>query len=272
MRMIEVNILNTNKALNLIKNIERKYKEKKIKKYFCVSTDKATNPVNLMGASKRIMELFLLKHSESISISTARFANVFLSNGSLFYSFLNRINKKQPIVIPENINRYFITIEESGKLCLLSCIFGENREIFFPKIKNEFKLISLYDISIKFLKNLGYEPYFCQTEDEAREKAKNYSNDGKWPCFVSKNDTSGEKSFEEFYTEKDILNLDKFEDIGITYLNYQYNDKKLFYFLKEIEKLRRKSIYDKNEIIKLFNNVLPEFNHIEKNKSLDDKM
>lgn len=160
MRMIEVNILNTNKT------IEQSF-ETGVKKYFCVSTDKAANPVNMMGASKRIMEMFLMRNSEKIDISTARFANVAFSDGSLLHGFEQRLSKQQPLVAPNDIKRYFVTPQESGELCLMSCIFGENRDIFFPKLSESLHLITFADIAERYLRQRGYQPYLCQTEDEA---------------------------------------------------------------------------------------------------------
>ena len=164
MRMIDVNVFNTEKTM-------KQAAEKGSKKYFCVSTDKAANPVNMMGASKRIMEMFLMRRSADIAISTARFANVAFSDGSLLHGFNQRIQKSQPIVAPKDIKRYFVTPQESGELCLMSCIFGENRDIFFPKLSESLHLTTFADIAVKYLKNLGYEPHLCKTEDEARELA-----------------------------------------------------------------------------------------------------
>ncbi len=179
MRMIDVNILNTDKTIkqSILKGV---------KKYFCVSTDKAANPINMMGASKRIMEMFLMRRSSEIEISTARFANVAFSDGSLLYGFNKRIEKNQPIAAPNDVMRYFITPQESGELCLMSCIFGNNGDIFFPKITDSFNLISFYDVAIKYLAHLGYEAYECDSEDEARELIKTLPQDGKWPCLFKK--------------------------------------------------------------------------------------
>ena len=161
MRMIDVNIFNTQKTI-------QQSIRKGVKKYFCVSTDKAANPVNMMGASKRVMEMFLMKQSENILISTARFANVAFSDGSLLHGFNQRIQKRQPLVAPNDIRRYFVTPQESGELCLMSCIFGENRDIFFPKLSEHLHLITFADIAVKYLSLLGYSPYICSSEDDAR--------------------------------------------------------------------------------------------------------
>ena len=198
MRMIDVNIFNTDKTLS-------QAIENGTKKYFCVSTDKAANPVNMMGASKRIMEMFVNRKSQEINVSMARFANVAFSDGSLLHGFNQRIQKNQPIVAPKDIKRYFVTPQESGELCLMSCIFGKNREIFFPKLSENLHLISFADIAVKYLKNIGYEPFICKDENEARELASTLPAQGKWPCLFTKSDTTGEKDFEEFYTKKKTL-------------------------------------------------------------------
>jgi len=175
MRMINVNVLNTDKTI--LQSIQNG-----TKKYFCVSTDKAANPVNMMGASKRIMEMFLMRRSKDINISTARFANVAFSDGSLLHGFNQRIQKRQPIVAPQDIKRYFVTPKESGELCLMSCIFGENRDIFFPKLSEKFHLISFAEIAVNYLEQMGYEPYLCASEEEARKLSETLPSQGKWPC------------------------------------------------------------------------------------------
>ena len=208
MRMTEVNIINTIKSLNLAK-------EMKSKKYFSVSTDKAAYPVNMMGASKYIMEMFLMRESFSQKISMARFANVAFSDGSLLHGFNQRIFKRQPFSIPNDIKRYFITSSEAGELCLLSCLLGLNREIFFPKPNKELKLTSFVDIAHNYLVNKGYEPYECSSEDEARKKVEDIISIKKWPCYYFASDTTGEKNFEEFFTSDEILDMSKFKMIFI---------------------------------------------------------
>ena len=265
MRMIEVNILNTEKTLlQSIKN--------KTKKYFCVSTDKATNPVNMMGASKRIMELFLMRRSLEIDVSTARFANVAFSDGSLLYSFNKRLEKNQPIVAPNDIKRYFVTPKESGELCLMSAIFGENRDIFFPKLSEKLHLMTFSEIAINFLKMKGYEPYICKSEEEAREKVKYLPKKGKWPCLFTISDTTGEKDFEEFYTDENVIDWDRFRGIGIIKNEAVFEEEKLNYFMKEIEKMKKSLEWNKKEIVELFKYMLPEFKHLERGKYLDEKM
>ena len=265
MRMINVNILNTIKTIDHTNALGAK-------KYFCVSTDKATNPVNMMGASKRIMEMFLIQKSSSIDISTARFANVAFSDGSLLHGFTQRIQKKQPISAPSDVRRYFVTTKEAGELCLLSGLLGENREIFFPKLSKELCLISFDQIAIKYLTWLGYEPVICEDEAEARESIGDLIKEKKWPCYFFTSDTTGEKDFEEFYTKDEILDLDRFFNIGIVKSELEFDKNKLNYFLARIEKMKKTQSWKKQKLVELFNEMVPNFSHLETNKYLDDKM
>mgnify|MGYP003980600847 FL=1 len=265
MRMIDVNIFNTNKTI-------KQSAKNGIKKYFCVSTDKATNPVNMMGASKRIMEMFLMRSSLSIDISTARFANVAFSDGSLLHGFNQRIEKKQPIAVPSDIKRYFITPQESGELCLMSCIYGENRDIFFPKLSETIHLKSFSDIAIKYLKDKGYEAYICKTEDEARELVKKLPEQGKWPCLFTKSDTTGEKDFEEFYTDKETLDMDRFESFGVIKNKSEYNACQLDNFENAINQLRSSMSWNKKSIVNEFFKMIPKFRYHDNGRYLDGKM
>lgn len=265
MRMIEVNVLNTNKT------IEQSLAAG-VKKFFCVSTDKAANPVNMMGASKRIMEMFLMRKSEQISISTARFANVAFSDGSLLHGFDQRLRKQQPLVAPYDIKRYFVTPQESGELCLMSCIFGDNRDIFFPKLSERLHLISFADIAVLYLKQRGYKPHLCKTEDEARELARTLPSQGEWPCLFTSSDTTGEKDFEEFFTEEEILDMEKFESLGIIKNDPVYEQELLNHFEQEINKLKSKCEWSKDDIVNLFFEMIPDFGHKETGKYLDSKM
>ncbi|MDD3324223.1 MAG: UDP-N-acetylglucosamine 4,6-dehydratase [Sulfurospirillaceae bacterium] len=265
MRLIDVNIFNTDKTL-------QQAIEKGTKKYFCVSTDKAANPVNMMGASKRIMEMFLMRKSLHIPISTARFANVAFSDGSLLHSFNQRIQKHQPLVAPNDIKRYFVTPKESGELCLMSCIFGENRDIFFPKLSVELHLITFADIAIKYLENVGYEPYLCKDEDEARRLARVLPQQGKWPCLFTCSDTTGEKDFEEFFTENETLDMTRFKNLGIIKNEPLFDEEKLDNFTKKIEKMKNDKSWTKEEIVTLFHEMIPNFGHKETGKYLDGKM
>ena len=265
MRLIEVNILNTIKTIQTAK-------EKASKKYFCVSTDKAANPVNLMGASKRIMEMFLMRESESIEISTARFANVAFSDGSLLHGFNQRFAKQQPISAPNDVRRYFVTPQESGELCLMSCLLGENRDIFFPKLSDRLHLTTFSDIAERYLNNLGYEPYHCSTEEEARERAHELIAYKQWPCYFFKSDTSGEKDYEEFFTENETLDMDRFNDLGVIKNEAVYNAKMLEKFLASIDELRSQAVWEKAKIVDLFHEMIPDFVHKETGKDLDGRM
>lgn len=265
MRMIDVNVFNTDKTI-------QQSIEKGSKKYFCVSTDKAANPVNMMGASKRIMEMFLMRRSEEISISTARFANVAFSDGSLLHGFNQRIQKQQPIVAPNDIKRYFVTPQESGELCLMSCIFGENRDIFFPKLSEALHLITFADIAVKYLEQRGYEPYLCDNEDEARELAKTLPAQGKWPCLFTSSDTTGEKDFEEFFTDKETLDMARFENLGVIKNEPIYQQELLALFEQQVSTYKNEKAWTKEQIVQLFHKMIPDFGHKETGKYLDSKM
>jgi FlaA1/EpsC-like NDP-sugar epimerase len=265
MRMINVNIFNTDKTV-----------EQSIamgaKKYFAVSTDKAANPVNMMGASKRIMEMFLMKRSLDQNISTARFANVAFSDGSLLHGFNQRIQKKQPLAAPNDVKRYFVTFQESGELCLLSCLLGENRDIFFPKLSEKLHLITFSEIAVKYLRSFGYEPYECETEDEARNRVDELVLQKKWPCYFFKSDTTGEKDFEEFFTTREKLDMEQFKNIGIIKNDAVYDNVKLEKFVEEINKMKKAGKWSRKDLIDLFNYMIANFNHKETGKFLDGRM
>jgi FlaA1/EpsC-like NDP-sugar epimerase len=265
MRMIDVNVFNT------IKTIDQSIAHG-TKKYFCVSTDKATNPVNMMGASKRIMEMFLIWKSREIDISTARFANVAFSDGSLLHGFNQRIQKRQPIVAPNDIKRYFVIPKESGLLCLMSCIFGENRDVFFPKLSEDLHLITFADIAVRYLAALGYEAYDCGDEAEARSKMDTLPAENKWPCLFTSSDTTGEKDFEEFFTSSEILDMDSFENLGIIKNGTEHDLNKLKYFSETIAEMKAKKSWNKETLVNLFHDMIPGFGHKETGKYLDAKM
>jgi len=265
MRLIEVNILNTLSTISIGKKMNAK-------KYFCVSTDKAANPVNMMGASKRIMEMFLMQESEEIPISTARFANVAFSDGSLLHGFNQRFAKQQPIAAPNDVRRYFVTPQESGELCLMSCLLGNNRDIFFPKLTEELDLTTFSDIAERYIKNLGYQPYHCSSEEEARAKSQELISLKKWPCYFFKSDTTGEKDFEEFYTEKEELDMETFNNLGVIKNEAQYNESQLIDFIDSIDRIKSASRWKKSDLVDLFNNMIPDFDHKETGKYLDGRM
>ena len=265
MRMIDVNVFNTEKTL-------QQAIDNGTKKYFCVSTDKAANPVNMMGASKRIMEMYLMRKSQEIKISTARFANVAFSDGSLLHGFNQRILKKQPIVAPNDIKRYFVTPKESGELCLMSCIFGENRDVFFPKLSESLHLISFADIAVKYLAEIGYEPHLCENEEEARRNVEALTAQKKWPCLFTNSDTTGEKDFEEFFTVNEVLDMQRFENLGVIKNEANFDQSKLENFNSKIAQMKAEKKWDKEEIVALFHVMIPNFGHKETGKYLDSKM
>ena len=265
MRMVDVNVLNTNKTIE-------QALEHGARKYFCVSTDKAANPVNMMGASKRIMEMFLMRASQSLPISTARFANVAFSDGSLLHGFNQRFAKRQPISAPNDVRRYFVTPQESGELCLSSCLLGENRDIFFPKLSEKLHLITFSDIAVRYLAALGYEAYECASEDEARGRAAELIAQRKWPCYFFKSDTTGEKDFEEFFTDKEVLDMARFESIGVIKNDPVFDPAALDDFSARIESMKQRGLWEKAELVELFNKMIPDFNHKETGKYLDGRM
>jgi len=265
MRMVDVNIFNTDKTI-------QQSIDSGVKKYFCVSTDKAANPVNMMGASKRIMEMFLMRRSQYLAISTARFANVAFSDGSLLHGFNQRLQKNQPIVAPSDIKRYFVTPKESGELCLMSCLLGENRDVFFPKLSESLHLMSFSEIAVEFLKLKGYEPYICDSEEEARSLVSVLRKQGKWPCLFTESDTTGEKDFEEFYTENEVLDMERFENLGVIKNELNYDNDLLHMFETEIGKMKSNKSWDKEQVVELFHKMIPGFGHKETGKYLDSKM
>ncbi|MDB4661728.1 UDP-N-acetylglucosamine 4,6-dehydratase [Gammaproteobacteria bacterium] len=265
MRMIMVNVFNTVKTMRIAKDTNAK-------KYFCVSTDKAANPVNMMGASKRIMEMFLMRESLTQEISMARFANVAFSDGSLLHGFNQRLTKKQPFSAPNDVRRYFVTPQESGELCLLSGLLGNNRDIFFPKLSEKLHLITFSEIAIRYLRELGYEPYECESEDEARDRAEELIASKRWPCYFFRSDTTGEKDFEEFFTDNEELDMRRFEAIGVIINQPKYDEDKLEEFMIGVQALRERGIWNKDDIVKLYFTLLPEFAHKETGKYLDQRM
>ncbi|HBG70698.1 MAG: UDP-N-acetylglucosamine 4,6-dehydratase [Bacteroidetes bacterium GWF2_43_63] len=265
MRMIDVNVFNTEKTI-------QQSIEKGIKKYFCVSTDKAANPANMMGASKRIMEMYLMQKSEQISFSTARFANVAFSDGSLLHGFNQRIEKRQPIVAPSDVKRYFVIPKESGELCLMSCIFGENRDIFFPKLSESLHLITFSEIAVRYLKSKGFEPFLCNSEDEARELANTLPDKRQWPCLFTPSDTTGEKDFEEFFTENEMLDLNRYISLGIIKNDALFDANLISHFTNTIQNFKENGKWTRQQLVDLFFEMIPDFGYIEKGKYLDSKM
>jgi len=263
--MVEVNVLNTLSTL-------AHARAGSARKYFCVSTDKAANPVNMMGASKRIMEMFLMRESLRQPISTARFANVAFSDGSLLHGFNQRFTKRQPISAPNDVRRYFVTPQESGELCLASCLLGENRDIFFPKLSEALHLTRFSDIAVRYLESLGFTPHPCASEQEARDRADELIRTKRWPVYFFESDTTGEKDFEEFFTDAEDLDMSRFETIGVIRNAPDFDASRLDYFLEEIGQIRTRPTWEKAEIVDLFNHMIPDFAHKETGKYLDGRM
>ena len=213
-----------------------------------------------------------MRKSLEISISTARFANVAFSDGSLLHGFNKRIEKRQPIAAPHDVKRYFVTQQESGELCLMSCIFGENRDIFFPKLSKSLHLVSFADIAVKYLKDKGYEPYLCNTENEARKLIKTLPEEGKWPCLFTSSDTTGEKGFEEFYTDKEVLDMNRFENFGVIKNTPLYDNDQLNNFENAIYQIKSSMSWSKKSIVDEFFKIIPEFGYNDNGKYLNGKM
>ena len=240
--------------------------------YFCVSTDKAANPVNIMGASKRIMEDVIFSYSDRFPVKTARFANVAFSNGSLPAGFIARISKQQPLSAPSDVKRYFVSQEESGQICMLACMLGANREIFFPKLETA-QMMTFDAIAVELLREQGYEPLMCASDDEAIRKADELKHGSKkYPVHFSESDTSGEKSFEEFYTDEEAVDFDRFSSLSVITDKSLTDTDEILRLLKNLEAAFQKNVVTKDDIIAIIENYLPYFEHIEKGKSLDAKM
>ena len=263
--MIENNVLNAKKLLDqLIKHPPEHF--------FCVSTDKAANPVSVMGATKKLMEEVILAYSEKIPITTARFANVAFSNGSLLYGFNERISKRQPLSVPTDIERYFVSPEESGQLCLLACIIGKSGDIFFPKL-DTFQMKSFSSITFDYLKEHEFETDSCSTEEEAKQKASLLmENSDAYPVYFFKTDTSGEKAYEEFYTKDEEIDMKRFRKLGVIKNAQKKSIDLIDDVFEALNRLFQQEGIDKKAIVELLKEVLPGFNHIELGKSLDQKM
>ena len=265
MRLLKTNIFNTLSSIQWAKSHNTG-------KYFTVSTDKAANPVNLMGASKKIMEIILMQESQEISVSTARFANVAFSDGSLLDGFNKRFSKLQPITVPKNIKRFFFTDKEAGVLCLMSTLLGLNREIFFPKECHEMQLTSLTDIALNFIQDKGFTPHFCDSEEEARKKASELITQNKWPMYFFHADTTGEKNFEEFYTTTEKIDMDRYTSIGVIMTDLENNNADIENFIQSYLKILNSRVWEKEKIVEAMKILLPNLDHVELGKNLDEKM
>lgn len=262
--LMQNNVLHTKLLLDLL--VEFPPEE-----YFCVSTDKAANPVNIMGASKRIMEDVIFSYSDKFPVKTARFANVAFSNGSLPAGFLARLQKLQPLSAPSDVTRYFVSPEESGQICMLACMLGNNREIFFPKLE-EAQMMSFDKIATALLEDQGYEVLRCSSDAEAIDKAEELKKGSKlYPVHYSVSDTSGEKAYEEFYTDTESVDMERLSSLGVI-TNKPIPDKERVAVLFKKLNAAFASETTKEEIVAIMKEYLPNFEHIEKGKSLDSKM
>ncbi|MDD2480092.1 MAG: UDP-N-acetylglucosamine 4,6-dehydratase [Victivallaceae bacterium] len=240
--------------------------------FFCVSTDKAANPVNIMGASKRVMEDMIMAYSDRFKVTTARFANVAFSNGSLLAGFIERLMKKQPLSSPNDVKRYFVSPEESGQICMLACMLGRSREIFFPKLGEE-QMMTFSTIADAFLQSLGYEVKCCASEEEARQFAAAMPDDSKvYPVYYFASDTTGEKSFEEFYTGDELVNMRRFAALGVIESVKARPVSELQAFFASMRALLDREDVTKAEIVQAIQQFIPNFEHVEKGKNLDQKM
>ena len=267
MRMIKVNILDTLQTLAYAQRTGAR-------KYFAVSTDKAKNPAKLMGATKRIMEDVLFRDSDSTPVSTARFANVAFSDGSLLHGFRQRLMHGQPIAAPRDVRRYFVTGVESGLLCLVAATLGKSREIFFPNLDANTQLRTFSDIAISFLQSQGYEPVEMGSEDEARSQAAELIQQRKWPCYFFNSDTSGEKPFEEFYSQDDAVDWQRFSDIGVISAPVPdaAQQARLMVFLQAVDVLRKSGRWSKSDLVGPIKDCCSDLAHIDVDRFLDDKM
>ena len=262
--MITNNVFKANSFLDLLLKHKPKH-------FFCVSTDKAANPVNVMGASKKLMEELILSYTDQIKITTARFANVAFSNGSLLAGYIDRIFKKQPISCPEDVKRFFVSPEESGQICLLACVLGTSGDIFFPKLESH-TMINFKDITLNFFKTMGVKVIQCNSDEEARQGMETCLKDKTYPVYFFKSDTSGEKLYEEFYTKEDTLELDRFKSLGVIENTSKPSKKNILECIASLKTLMDTPNYSKASIIAVMKEFISDFEHIETGKNLDQKM
>ncbi len=263
--LLENNVIKARRLLDLLSTMPPKH-------FFCVSTDKAANPVNIMGASKRVMEDLIMAYSDKFKVTTARFANVAFSNGSLPAGFIERVMKRQPIAAPEDVRRYFVSPEESGQICMLACILGKNGEVFFPKLSEE-KMLRFSTIADRFLHSLGYEPLRCSSDEEAKRFAAEMPEDSKvWPVVYFRSDTTGEKDFEEFFTESEKLDMQRFSALGVIEESTRRPKAEVDGFISRLEEIFSNDNFTKAEVVTALKDFLPNFEHDEKGKNLDQKM
>ena len=263
--LIENNVIKAKGLLDLLAEYPPRH-------FFCVSTDKAANPVNIMGASKRVMEDMIMAYAAKFKVTTARFANVAFSNGSLLDGFVDRIMKRQPLAAPRDVRRYFVSPEESGQICMLACILGRNGEIFFPKLGEE-KMMTFSSICDRFLETLGYEKKECATDEEAKRFASEMLEGSKiYPVVYFNSDTTGEKDYEEFYVPGEKLNMERFNSLGVIEEVSKRPLEEIDAFFVELEAIFASPSFTKEEVVEAIRRFIPNFEHEEKGKNLDQKM
>ena len=263
--LLENNVLKARKLLDLLSEFPPRH-------FFCVSTDKAANPVNIMGASKKIMEEMIMAYSARFKISTARFANVAFSNGSLPDGWLHRLQKKQPLAAPSDVKRYFVSPEESGQICMLACILGNGGEVFFPKLDEE-QMLTFSHICDDFVKTGGFTKVECKDDSEAKHYAARMSYESDtYPVVYFKSDTTGEKAYEEFYILGEKINMERFSALGVIEETTRRSMSEINSFFSELESIFRKDDFTKAEVVESIKKFIPSFEHEEKGKNLDQKM
>lgn len=263
--LLQNNVLHAKQLLDLLA-------EYPPEEYFCVSTDKAANPVNIMGASKRIMEDVIFSYSDRFPVKTARFANVAFSNGSLPAGFLARLQKLQPLSAPSDVKRYFVSPEESGQICMLACMLGNNREIFFPRLEEK-QMMSFDQIATNLLHVYGYDVIQCSSEQEAIDMADEVrSGSRRYPVYYSSSNTSGEKTYEEFYTDNEQVDLKRLSALGVVTNKGMPDKGKIADLFRKLNDIFDEKTPSKQEVVTVMEEYLPNFNHIETGKSLDTKM
>lgn len=262
--MLDNNVFKAKELLDLLS-------ANKTEHFFCVSTDKAANPVNVMGATKKLMEEVIMSYSKDIKITTARFANVAFSNGSLLDGYIQRIFKNQPISCPADVKRFFVSPEESGQICMLACILGESGEIFFPKLEED-QMVNFKDITLDFFREMNISIIMCNSDQEAKSKAATISTQDAYPVYFFASDTSGEKLYEEFFTENDDVDIQSYAGMGVIKNAKKPNKAQISDCIQELKTLMSSEKSDKSSIVSLMKTYLPDFEHIETGKSLDQKM
>ena len=263
--LIENNDIKAKRLMDLLSTCPPKH-------FFCVSTDKAANPVNIMGASKRIMEDMVMAYASRFKVTTARFANVAFSNGSLPDGWLHRVMHKQPLAAPNDVRRYFVSPEESGQICMLACILGRNGEVFFPKL-DEDKMITFSSICDEYVKAIGREKRQCLTDEEAKRFAQRMPYENKeYPVVYFSSDTTGEKAYEEFYVPGEKLDMNRFKSLGVIEEGERRSMQEIDAFFAELERIFSQPDFTKQEVVEAMKRFIPNFEHEEKGKNLDQKM